>query len=78
MNPKELAEVIAASALATLVQLPGIDRETALLASRAIGNNAAQVIGLSDLCQGCCKPAHASEANDDGYCSVCQADQRIH
>lgn len=48
MTPKELAAVIAASALATLIQLPGIDQETVERAARAIGNNAAQVIAESD------------------------------
>lgn len=40
--------LVTASALATLIQLPGVDRETAILASQSIGNNAAQVIGLSE------------------------------
>ncbi len=40
--------MIAAAALATLVQLPGVDRETAEAAARAIGNNAVQALATED------------------------------
>lgn len=43
-NAKQLAAMITQSALATLVQIPGIPQAELEAYARAIGNNAAQVI----------------------------------
>lgn len=48
MTPKQIAALVAAAALATLRQLPGIDQEMAEHAARAIGNNAAQAMAFAD------------------------------
>jgi predicted transposase YbfD/YdcC len=48
MSPKQIAAIVAAAALATLRQIPGIDPEMIEDAARAIGNNAAQVIAMQD------------------------------
>lgn len=46
LTARQIADLVIASALATLRQLPGVDPEQIEHAARAIGNNAAMAISL--------------------------------
>ncbi len=44
MDPKQIASIVTAAALATMRQMPGVDPAELEAAARAIGNNAAQAL----------------------------------
>lgn len=48
MSLKQISDIVTAAALATIMQLPGIDSDIAAAAARAIGNNAAQAMASED------------------------------